>query len=212
MKNLGSVFILGDSYSTFENCIPKGYETWYSSDAQEKTDVLNVKDTWWDMLLRSTNASLLLNDSYSGTTVCNTTYGGEYCPTTSFVGRFDKIMAESVFKEKEPDTIFVFGGTNDNWADCTMSKLQFENWNSEDLKCVLPAFCYLLSRIKTCLKSARLIVIINTELRPDVVNGYIAACKHYNTEYIQLKDIEKQNGHPNKIGMRQIFNQVYNAL
>ena len=32
MKNLGKVYILGDSYSTFEGWSPQGYETFYRSE------------------------------------------------------------------------------------------------------------------------------------------------------------------------------------
>ena len=47
-----TVAVLGDSYSTFEGFIPKGYATWYSPTAPpETTDVNKVEQTWmedWD--------------------------------------------------------------------------------------------------------------------------------------------------------------------
>lgn len=43
-----TVAVLGDSYSTFEGFIPKGYATWYSPTAPpETTDVNKVELTWW---------------------------------------------------------------------------------------------------------------------------------------------------------------------
>lgn len=43
-----TVAVLGDSYSTFEGFIPKGYATWYSPTAPpETTDVNKVEQTWW---------------------------------------------------------------------------------------------------------------------------------------------------------------------
>lgn len=43
-----TVSVLGDSYSTFEGFIPKGYATWYSPTAPpETTDVNKVEQTWW---------------------------------------------------------------------------------------------------------------------------------------------------------------------
>ena len=117
MKKLGKVYILGDSYSTFENCIPKEYDTWYSSAVEEKTDVHTKKDTWWYQLLKNTKSNLILNDSFSGTTICHITYNGVYCPDTSFTERFGKRIEEGIFKNNIPDTFFLFGGTNDSWVD-----------------------------------------------------------------------------------------------
>jgi hypothetical protein len=37
-------------------------------------------------------------------------------------------------------------------------------------------------------------------------------CDHYHVPYIQLKDIEKQWGHPSQKGMRDIAVQVAAAL
>ena len=43
-----TVAVLGDSHSTFEGFIPKGYATWYSPTAPpETTDVNKVEQTWW---------------------------------------------------------------------------------------------------------------------------------------------------------------------
>ena len=43
-----TVAVLGDSYSTFEGFIPKGYATWYSPTAPpETTDVNKAEQTWW---------------------------------------------------------------------------------------------------------------------------------------------------------------------
>lgn len=43
-----TVAVLGDSYSTFEGFIPKGYATWYSpTTPPETTDVNKVEQIWW---------------------------------------------------------------------------------------------------------------------------------------------------------------------
>lgn len=212
MKKLGKVYILGDSYSTFEGCIPKGYDTWYSSAVEEKSDVRSKEHTWWCRLLKSTESNLILNDSFSGTTICNITYNGVYCPDTSFIGRFDKRLEEKFFDDNIPDTFFLFGGTNDSWANSSVGKLKYENWNKEDLNCVLPAFCFLLNKIKTNLPSTRTVIIINTELKQKIADGFVTACKHYGFEYIELQNIDKTCGHPNKNGMVQIFIQIFNML
>lgn len=212
MKDLGKVYILGDSYSTFENCIPQGYDSWYFSVCEEKTDVNKKEQTWWYQLLENTNSVLLLNDSFSGTTVCNTTYGGAFCPDTSFLGRMDKRLKDNFFEDNAPDTFFVFGGTNDSWSDAPIGKIKYGEWNDEELKCVLPAFCCLLDKIKKNLEKSRIVVIINTELKEEIENGFIAACDYFGVQYIKLKKISKTSGHPNKKGMREIFEQVIDKL
>ena len=49
---LNNVLIFGDSYSTFDGYIPKGYATYYSSIFREETDVRAVEDTWWYPLIK----------------------------------------------------------------------------------------------------------------------------------------------------------------
>lgn len=48
-----TVAVLGDSYSTFEGFIPKGYATWYSpTTPPETTDVNKVEQTWWWQVIK----------------------------------------------------------------------------------------------------------------------------------------------------------------
>lgn len=74
--------------------------------------------------------------------------------------------------------------------------------------CVLPAFCYLLDRIKSNLSETRVVCIINTELKTEIADGFKTACERYEIEYIELKEIYKISGHPNIHGMKQIREQV----
>ena len=68
MKSFGNVVIFGDSYSTFSGYVPDGYICYYGSELC-KTDVTIVEETWWHQLIEETNANLLLNDSWSGSTI-----------------------------------------------------------------------------------------------------------------------------------------------
>lgn len=47
MLRLGKIYILGDSYSTFEGCIPEGNASWYFRAPSDNTDVTDKKQTWW---------------------------------------------------------------------------------------------------------------------------------------------------------------------
>lgn len=213
MVDLGNIFILGDSYSTFLGYNPEGYEYWYDTAPSQMTDVTRVEQTWWMQLLARTHGQLVRNCSYSGTTICHTGYDGADCSDRSFIARLDKRIGEGFFRENRIDTLFVFGGTNDSWADSPVGELQYGNWQKEDLFRVLPAVCYLLHRLKTQLPKVRVIVLINgDELKPEITEGLQTACRHYGTEQMTLGGISMCEGHPNIAGMSRIADQVQQYL
>ena len=66
------VSILGDSYSTFAGHNPEGYAPFYPND---RNDVTEVEETWWDLYIKIMGYALEENNSWGGTTICNTSYG-----------------------------------------------------------------------------------------------------------------------------------------
>ena len=106
---LGKIFILGDSYSTFVGYNPEGYALYYG--VPNDTDVVAVEETWWHRLATRDDGEIVRNCSFSGTTICNTGYGG-YCPDSSFIGRFDRLAAEGFFDENEIDTVLLIGNVD----------------------------------------------------------------------------------------------------
>lgn len=209
MIRLGNVLILGDSYSTFERYIPEEYETWYCRQNYEGhyTDVCDVAQTWWAQLFDRTDATLTLNCSWSGTTVCHTGFTGD-CSHKSFVGRFDKLVSDGFFEQHPIDTVFVFGGTNDAWANSPLGENMTADWKKEDLFSFLPAIFYLNHRLKTTLPNARIVCILNSDLPEAIVRGTKEACRTFQTEAVELTNISKQTGHPDVNGMRQIAEQL----
>jgi len=67
-----NVFIMGDSYSTYKGYIPEGYSFYYSDERTETPIVKGVEKTWWNILANENNLNIILNDSFSGSTICNT--------------------------------------------------------------------------------------------------------------------------------------------
>ena len=202
----GSSFgILGDSYSTFQGYIPEGNLFFYPA-AEKVADVLKVEDTWWHILMQRNDMRLVLNDSYSGSTVC--AHVRENHPKTGcFVAR-----AEKYFSGDAPmDYIFVFGGTNDSWLDRTPGQLQFSDWTEEDVMQVLPAFCKVLDHITKHNPESVVVSIVNSLLSPEIHDGLIAAAEHYGVTSVVLTDFDN-NGHPSGLGMRQIADQVEAVL
>jgi len=205
MLNFGNVLIIGDSYSTFKGYIPENCDTWYPN---AETDVETVEQTWWQLLLEETNSNLILNNSYSGTTICNTGYNGSDCTKSSFIGRFKAMAENGYFKDNKIDTVFVFGGTNDSWADAPIGELILSGWTDKDLFSVLPAFSYLIHIIKENLSDAKIVCILNTELKPEITNGLKSICDEASVEAVVLKKIDKIAGHPSVMGMKKIKEQI----
>jgi hypothetical protein len=74
----GNTLIIGDSYSTFKGYIPEGYAPYYTNEPGN-TDVRRVEETWWHQLQAETDCRILLNNSWSGSTICHTGYDGVDC-------------------------------------------------------------------------------------------------------------------------------------
>lgn len=219
---LGNVFILGDSYSAFRGYTKEGYESYYSEEGPVYlklnprkslgyNDVCDVKHMWWYDLVKD-NGNLLRNCSWSGTTICNTGYGGSDNSEISFIARIEKLLREGYFEENKVDTFFLFGGTNDSWADSPLGKRIFADWSAEDLYSVFPAFSYLTYLLVSKLKNTKIYCIINTELKTEISEFYKLICKKNGVDVIELHDIDKVDGHPTIKGMKEIKDQIFDYI
>ncbi len=205
IKNL---FILGDSYSTFEGYIPDGYACYYYS-GQCDTDVVLVEDTWWNKLMQEKGFNLYENNSWAGSTICYTGYFNEDCSeTNSFIARIEKLDKEGFFDKNVVDTVIVLGGTNDSWANSPLGKVKYDNFVREDLYQILPAVSYLISRLQGILPKAQLIFVMNCDIKMEIIKGIKDICQYYGILCAELKGIDKANGHPTVLGMSQIKEQI----
>ena len=209
--HLGNVVIFGDSYSTFTEYIPDGYSSWYSKTASY-TDVNSAKQTWWHQLIDRTYSQLLLNSSYSGSTICHTGYDGADVCEISFVGRMTKLFNQQDFNKGQVNTVFVYGGLNDYWANAPYGEIKYENITPEDLYSIYPAFIYLLSNLKATLPNARIIVIIEEYLGQEMKDNFALICEHLAIEYIKPQNISKKNSHPDLLGMDELTNQIIDYI
>lgn len=198
--------ILGDSYSTFEGCVtPETNAVWYfASPNLEKTDLTEAEQTWWRILLSEKQFDLEMNNSYSGSTICNTGYDGTDSTPFSFITRMDNLGM--------PDLILIFGATNDSWANVPIGEFIWNEWTEEDLKSFRPALAFMLYNLTMRYPESRLLYIVNDGLKSEITSSITEACAHYSVPYIQLTDIDKTAGHPNINGMSQIASQVSRAL
>lgn len=209
---LGNIFIFGDSYSTYEGMIPEGYAVYYSKEGRGDPEFMVTKmelsDTWWMQVIDATDATLVQNNSWSGSTVGYTGYSGDCSHTSSFIYRYRRLKEKGFFEENKIDTLFVFGGTNDSWSNAPLGELKFDDFKEEELFSVLPAICYFAKTLKEELSETRIIFIANCDIKQEVVDGIKAAGERFGVETVELKDVTKEHGHPNVIGMGDIAAQV----
>lgn len=199
-----SVSILGDSYSTYEGYIPSGNLSWYFDVPQLGNDVNDVTLTWWHQFITRNGYRLCLNNSYSGATVCDTGYDQKDYSDRSFITRMDNLG--------NPDIIFIFGGTNDSWANSPLGDYQYGNWTPEELYQFRPAMAYMLNHMTKRYINVKIYFILNTELKDSINESVRTICQHYGIDCIELKDIEKTSGHPTIKGMAEICRQVEEYL
>ena len=211
-KPLKNIMIFGDSYSTFAGYIPQGYAVYYSEADCDNTDVRLVEETWWHRLCCDLSLNLVRNDSWSGSTLGNTGYSGDCSKTSSFIYRMEKLESENFFRENEIDTVFIFGCTNDSWANAPLGEIKLNNFSKDDLFSVCPAIGYFIGRLKEILPEANIIFLINTELKPQIGEAVKAASKYFGTSYIAFETIDKRCGHPTIRGMKDISDQIEEFL
>ena len=201
-----SVSILGDSYSTFEGYLtPSDNAIWYFENYDKKhTDVASVTQTWWHQLIKKNGWQLCVNNSFSGSTICNTGYGQADYTDRSFVTRMSHLGC--------PDIIFIFGATNDSWAHSPVGEFKYEGITREDLWSFRPAMARMLAWMKDRYINTDIYFLLNDGLSEEVTSSAKEICRHYGIKCIELKDIHKISGHPSVKGMQQIAEQIQEQL
>ena len=198
--------VLGDSYSTYKGYVtPSTNRCFYGPDGEGTSDVTDIIQTWWYRVAATNGLQLDINNSYSGSTVCNTGYSGGDSSSYSFLARMDNIGT--------PDVIMIMGGTNDSWANVPIGEYQYSNWSTDDLKNFRPAFAKMLDYLITNHQNATIFHVTNSGLSSDITNSISTICEHYNIQNIQLVSIDQQfSGHPGKVGMNTIAEQILQVL
>ena len=199
------VSILGDSYSTYEGYVtPVTNEVWYYAKPGQKTDVESVKQTWWHRLICEMNYRLCINNSYSGSTICYSGYDGNDYSARSFLNRMDNLGC--------PDIIFIFGATNDSWANSPLGEYKYGDFTFGDYYYYRPALSAMLFHMQQRYPNVKLYFLLNDGLRDEISQSTKVICQHYNVKCITLKDIDKVNGHPTIKGHCQIAQQVKSVI
>ncbi len=200
-----SVSIFGDSYSTFENYLSCDTNAvWYFQGKQKKTDVTDVEQTWWHLLLKEKGWKLECNNSFSGSTICYTGYRKEDYQNRSFHNRLRYLGS--------PDIILVFGATNDCWAKSPIGDYKYSDWTKKDLYSFRPAMAAMCDGLKKRYPNVDIYFIMNCDLTETITTSCRTICNHYGIPMIELHDVDKINGHPSIKGMKTIAEQVGAAV
>ena len=211
---IGKLVIFGDSYSTYKGHIPTGYDFYYFSEEttpDEAVRTMRLEETWWQRFIKKSKAELVLNDSWSGSTISYTGYNGDCSSTSSFIYRYRKLRDEEFFKQHRVDTVVVFGGTNDSWVPAPLGEDRGYS-TEEDLYYALPAISCLMNEMKRDLPGVRIVFIANCGINDKIVERMENEGNRLGIEVVKLHGVEKINDHPTVCGMSQICEQVFNAL
>jgi hypothetical protein len=200
-NNAPAVSILGDSYSTFRGIIPPGNAIWYP---RATNDVKNVENCWWYLVIKAVGGRLEKNESWSGSTVCYTGYKGRDARKSSFVTRSSRLG--------DPTLILICGATNDSWANVPIGEYKWADWSDKELYTFRPAMAKMLADIKKQYPKAEVFFILNTALKPVINESVHKICQYYDVPCIDLRDIDKQSGHPSAAGMKAMADQVVEAV
>lgn len=217
---LGNVMIMGDSISTYNGYTYGQYgvlgQAWYGKE-QDNTDLTNVNQTWWNILISNMDATLAYNRSCSGSTIADATWpNGEYQQKwNSFNDRLDEVLSHNElqmfgYTPADIDTFIFFGGTNDNNV-ASIGEAKYSGWTDEDLKYFAPAYCRYIATIKANFPNAKIVSLVDTTLK-QVADTQIAINEYYGITTVTINGFDEVAPHPTVKGMRQIEETLRIAL
>lgn len=105
IKDTVTFAVFGNSISTFHDFLPSGYAVYYGEDKEWKYG-MQLGDTYWMQLSRTSGMTFLVNSSWSGSRVSS--YNGDAVSTFLSTNR-----VTSIGRNGKPDVILIAGGTND---------------------------------------------------------------------------------------------------
>ena len=100
--------------------------------------------------------------------------------------RYRQLKDAGFFKENKIDTVLVFGGTNDSWANAPLGELKYDGFEEGDLFSVLPAFCYFMKTLKEDLPTSKIVFIANCDIKTEIVEGIKTAGAHFGVDTVEL--------------------------
>ena len=231
MKNayIGKLFsILGDSISTLSGYSEPFHASFYDNTKKTKSGVLTPDDTWWGQIIRQLDGQLLINNSFSGSTV--TKLNGYLVPSYACS---DERTASLGYSDHSPDVIIIFMGIN----DCGYNVKLFPASDSDknDTSFFYVAYSSMLDKLKRNYPKSELwtltLPISKCTKMENFTFPYLQCGRHINeyNDIIRLSSKEKgcklielyddnvtydtiDGFHPNSEGMKTISNRIIQEL
>ena len=213
-KRLG---ILGDSISTFEDMIPSDHRTYYTNPASSGCNVDTWKETYWGLLItKYWECELDMNSSWSGSSVADGREGDYRMP---FVDR------NRLDLFKNPDTIILFGGSNDCQEKYGIGLGEFSYdvplSQMNTYKRFRDAYIYVIRYLREKHPNVTFICVIGTHMT-DALSGTGAdlyaesvkeIAKHYGCPCVDFRNDSKvtfwKTSHPNEAGFAHMAQRIY---
>lgn len=216
--------ILGDSISTLEGYSTPEFAAYYDLSRMLSTDIITPSDTWWGQVIDTLGGRLLVNNSFSGSTVSwRPLYEIESYACS------DERTSSPGRNGISPDVIMIYMGTND-WGYGTRI-----SGDVDSTECFLPAYRLMLEKLRANYPAAEIwcfTLPIGECLSKD---GYIfprriggrdiceycdairTCAKEYGCRLIDLYSKDEPHDtidgfHPNKNGMKTLADAVIVAL
>ena len=200
--------IMGDSISTFQGMIPPNHRTYYTDPPGSGCDVTSWTQTYWGLLITQYwKCELDVNSSWSGSSVAD---GKEGDARTPFVdhSRLDLF--------KNPDTIILFGGTNDRpdkgiglgeySYDVPLSQMN-------TYKRFRDAYIYVIRYLQEKHPGVQFICIIGTHVEDEYASSIESIANHYNLPCIDFRDDGQvtfwKTSHPDAAGHAYKARKIY---
>lgn len=220
---------LGDSITTFYRYSTPKEAAFYDDYKSAACKIFDVSDTWWGAVLERLDAKLLVNDSFSGTTVC---YSPQYLVES--YGCSDARTSSLSKNGVTPDVIVVFMGINDWGAGCAVKESDNINAKSE-LQIFSVAYDRLVEKLQNNYPDAEIWCltlfrgsIIDGKRRDFALNGKNTDIREYSEAIRRCADkrgcriidlcndcdyVDTIDGfHPDKNGMAKIADCVMSSL
>ncbi|MBQ2732737.1 MAG: hypothetical protein IJF74_01130 [Clostridia bacterium] len=134
------ISVLGDSLSTLAGYNPPDYAVFYEWENKRTAGIYSPDDTWWGKVINALGGKLLVNNSFSGSTVTK----HPSCEIESY-GCSDARTSHLGFPTISPDIILVLLGIND-WG-CGMQIYPTED--EKGLNVFSVAYSAMLEKIKS---------------------------------------------------------------
>ena len=133
--------VLGDSISTLEGFSYPHDAVYYTDGRKHETGVFSPEDTWWGQVIAHFGGSLLVNDSFSGSTAVQS----PLCFVPSY-GCSDERTSYLHKGEICPDVIMIFLGTNDRGIHAKPQATEDADVN--DLSVFSTAYATMLQKLR----------------------------------------------------------------